>query len=189
MKREKSEENENWTKAYRQAERCGIKLTKRKNSQGHYVCYLSKKSRNLLSLLWDRKRKLSCRHCATGYKAAWITVIRTLRSKCCFTDGARRVITARTGWAMWSEEDGWVWRWRVILPIIAGICSCKALSKVFCEAGNLAIWHFCSTFVVGIGDQWLHCCATCIIVSIPPLPTERTSASVHRGPYNFGKIG
>ena len=51
MKREKSEENENWAKAYRQAERCGIKLTKRKNSQGHYVCYLSKKSRNLLSWL------------------------------------------------------------------------------------------------------------------------------------------
>lgn len=53
MKEEKmsKKEKENWEKAYRQAERCGIKLTKRKDSQGNYVCYLSKKSRGLFNLL------------------------------------------------------------------------------------------------------------------------------------------
>ena len=53
MKEEKmsKKEKENWEKAYRQAERCGIKLTKRKDSQGNYVCFLSKKSRNLLACL------------------------------------------------------------------------------------------------------------------------------------------
>ena len=51
MSKKKNEENSNWQKAYRQAARCGITLTKRKDSQGNYVCYFSKKSRNLLACL------------------------------------------------------------------------------------------------------------------------------------------
>ena len=45
MKGEKSQEKANWAKAYRQATRCGITLTKRKDSQGNYVCYLNKKAK------------------------------------------------------------------------------------------------------------------------------------------------
>lgn len=51
MKSENDQEKKNWKKAQRQAARCGITLTKRKDSQGNYVCYLSKKSRNLLACL------------------------------------------------------------------------------------------------------------------------------------------
>ena len=51
MSKKKNEENANWHAAYRQAAQWGITLTKRKDSQGNYVCYLSKQSRNLLSCL------------------------------------------------------------------------------------------------------------------------------------------
>ena len=51
MSKKKNEKNANWQKAYRQAARWGITLTKRKDSQGNYVCFLSKNSRNLLACL------------------------------------------------------------------------------------------------------------------------------------------
>jgi len=51
MSKKKDEENANWQAAHRQAARWGITLTKRKNSEGSYVCYLSKQSRNLLGWL------------------------------------------------------------------------------------------------------------------------------------------
>ena len=40
----KSEEAQ-WSKAKQQAAQSGITLTRRKNAQGEYVCYLSKKAR------------------------------------------------------------------------------------------------------------------------------------------------
>ena len=51
------EEEMQWSKARQQANQSGITLTRRKNKQGEYVCYLSKKARKsvLLGLL---KRKL-----------------------------------------------------------------------------------------------------------------------------------
>lgn len=51
MKKKKDPEEAHWQEAHRQAVQCGITLTKRKNSKGEYVCYLSKKSRNLLACL------------------------------------------------------------------------------------------------------------------------------------------
>ena len=45
MKERKVKEKENWAQAQRQAKQMGIVLTKRKNSQGEYVCYLDKKSK------------------------------------------------------------------------------------------------------------------------------------------------
>ena len=41
-----SRTKENWMKAKRQAEQMGIVLTRRRNSKGEYVCYLSKKATN-----------------------------------------------------------------------------------------------------------------------------------------------
>ena len=51
MSSEKVVENANWEKARRQAVRSGIILTKRKDSQGNYVCYFNKKTGALLSSL------------------------------------------------------------------------------------------------------------------------------------------
>lgn len=51
MRKKKEAENANWEKAHHQAKLYGITLTKRKTSEGNYVCYLSKKSRNLLACL------------------------------------------------------------------------------------------------------------------------------------------
>ena len=42
----KVKRGENWLQARRQAEQMGIVLTKRRNSKGEYVCYLSKKATN-----------------------------------------------------------------------------------------------------------------------------------------------
>ena len=39
------QEKANWTKARRQAAKCGIVLTNRKDSNGDYICYLGKKAR------------------------------------------------------------------------------------------------------------------------------------------------
>ena len=39
------EEKMQWCKARQQANQSGITLTRRKNKQGDYVCYLSKKAR------------------------------------------------------------------------------------------------------------------------------------------------
>ena len=51
MKKKNDPEEAHWRKAHRQAAQCGITLTKRKNHEGKYVCYLSKNSRNLLACL------------------------------------------------------------------------------------------------------------------------------------------
>ena len=40
-----SKRKENWEKARQQAAQCGIVLTHRKDKNGDYVCYLSKKAR------------------------------------------------------------------------------------------------------------------------------------------------
>jgi hypothetical protein len=42
----KVKKGENWMMARRQAEQMGIVLTRRRNSKGEYVCYLSKKATN-----------------------------------------------------------------------------------------------------------------------------------------------
>jgi hypothetical protein len=49
--RQEKKEESYWKKAQRQAAQYGITLTKRKDSQGNYVCYMGKKSRNLLANL------------------------------------------------------------------------------------------------------------------------------------------
>ena len=41
-----SRTKENWVEAKRQAKQMGIVLTRRQNSKGEYVCYLSKKATN-----------------------------------------------------------------------------------------------------------------------------------------------
>ena len=41
-----SRTKENWVEAKRQAKQMGIVLTRRRNSKGEYVCYLSKKATN-----------------------------------------------------------------------------------------------------------------------------------------------
>ena len=51
------EEKMQWCKARQQANQSGITLTRRKNKQGEYVCYLSKKARKN-ELLKKKKRKL-----------------------------------------------------------------------------------------------------------------------------------
>ena len=51
MRMKMDQENANWQKARLQAAHWGITLTKRKDSQGNYVCYLSKKRSSLLSCL------------------------------------------------------------------------------------------------------------------------------------------
>lgn len=51
MTKKKDKEEVNWQKAYRQAVRSGIVLTRRKDSQGNYVCYFNKKTGGLLSCL------------------------------------------------------------------------------------------------------------------------------------------
>ena len=45
MGKRKIKEKENWALAQRQAKQMGIVLTRRKNSQGEYVCYLNKRSK------------------------------------------------------------------------------------------------------------------------------------------------
>ena len=45
---EERQEKANWAKAQRQAAQSGIVLTQRKDSNGDYVCYLSKKARHNL---------------------------------------------------------------------------------------------------------------------------------------------
>ncbi len=136
-KRQEMKENAHWQKAHCQAVQCGITLTKRKNSKGDYVCYLSKKSRNLLSCLWDKKKRLNYRYCSNGCRTSRIIAIRSSHLRYCCTGGASSAVIARTGWVMWSVEDGWVCRWRVISHRIAGIWSYKTLSKVLCEHDNL----------------------------------------------------
>ena len=42
----KVKRGENWVEAKRQAKQMGIVLTRRRNSKGEYVCYLSKKATN-----------------------------------------------------------------------------------------------------------------------------------------------
>lgn len=48
MSKKEDHEDGNWQEAHRQAARLGIVLTRRKDSQGNYVCYPDKKSKNLL---------------------------------------------------------------------------------------------------------------------------------------------
>ncbi len=45
MKKTKSKEDAQWQKAYRQAARMGVVLTRRKSSEGGYVCYMTKKAK------------------------------------------------------------------------------------------------------------------------------------------------
>ena len=45
MKRKKSKENEQWAEAHRQAAQMGVVLTRRKNSSGGYVCYMTDKAK------------------------------------------------------------------------------------------------------------------------------------------------
>ena len=52
MSTKKNKEKENWALARSQAAQSGIVLTRRKNSDGNYVCYLNNKSnRGWLHLL------------------------------------------------------------------------------------------------------------------------------------------
>lgn len=44
------EEEMQWSKARQQANQSGITLTRRKNKQGEYVCYLSKRARKSVLL-------------------------------------------------------------------------------------------------------------------------------------------
>jgi len=47
----KTSKEENWVQAYRQARKAGVVLTRRRNSKGQYVCYMSKESLGLLGNL------------------------------------------------------------------------------------------------------------------------------------------
>ncbi|MBR4703993.1 MAG: hypothetical protein IKP02_00135 [Paludibacteraceae bacterium] len=45
MKGTKSKEDEQWLKARRQAAQMGVVLTRRKKSEGGYVCYMTQKAK------------------------------------------------------------------------------------------------------------------------------------------------
>ena len=152
MGKRKIKEKENWALAQRQANQMGIVLTRRKNSQGEYVCYLNKRSKKgWLNVLWNRNRESIWITCVIVFKAGCITGIRILRLRCCYTVGARSGNTARTGWVMSSAAVGWHCLRLAILPTTAGTCLCKTLSKVFCEPQNLAVSKKSSNFAPSFG--------------------------------------
>ena len=50
MKKKRDKENAQWTEAHRQAAKIGIVLTRRKNSKGEYVCFMTAKAKKGWSL-------------------------------------------------------------------------------------------------------------------------------------------
>ena len=158
-----SRTKENWMQARRQAKQMGIVLTRRRNSKGEYVCYLSKKATNgWLALLWKRdkkvkeelwnqKRKSNWKYWGRSCKDGNTTSIRILRWRCCSMGGARKRNTTWTGSATWNGEGGWVWSWHGILRSIAAAWWCKTRSKVICERENLVVSKKSSNFALAFG--------------------------------------
>ena len=67
------EEKMQWSKARQQANQSGITLTRRKNKQGEYVCYLNKKT--MKAYLWGPRGFLILGESGAAPSTSYLNVV------------------------------------------------------------------------------------------------------------------